>query len=291
MASYLDCSMAMLKKTLIFIVIFCSFINIYAQKKDYDYKDTNSFKATIDEATIVEKTNTQNNQIEKEEIYFSSWGDDVLADTAINFRNLFDAQDSINNWKLQKKYAWISNIDSALLEAQKKALGNEKDHTKEYNYSPSFLEKFFNSRFLEIFLWITAIGFVGFIIYHLFLSKGVFSKQSKVATISAFDEDVINHLDNDFDSLFKKAYSAGNTKLAMRYLFLNLLKRLDEKELIQFAAEKTNSIYIEEIPTGKRNDFAQIALYYEYIWYGNTNVSVQTFDTIKNKVNEFLNTI
>ena len=291
MASYLDCNMAMHKKIFVFIVIFCCIFFSYAQKKEYDYKDSNSIETTIEEASIVEKTNTYNNEIVKEKKYFPSWGDDVLADTAINFRNLFDAQDSINNWKLQKKYAWISNIDSALLEAQKKAKSKEKDHIKEYNYSPSFLEKIFNSRLLEIFLWIAALGFVGFIIYHLFLSKGIFSKPSKRATTSALDEDIIDHLDNDFDSLYKKAYSAGDTKLAMRYLFLSLLKRLDEKELIQFAADKTNSIYIREIPAGKRNNFAQIALYYEYIWYGNATVSIQTFDTIKNKVNKFLNTI
>jgi Domain of unknown function (DUF4129) len=80
-------------------------------------------------------------------------------------------------------------------------------------------------------------------------------------------------------------------RLAMRYLFLKTLQKLNERELINFAADKTNSQYAREIPAAKRNEFANLALYYEYIWYGNVGVQKETFDGIKTKFDTFLNKI
>jgi hypothetical protein len=285
--------MPMLKKIIVFIAVLCSMTTAHAQKNIYDNIDTTASPIEeVVEPPVEEEVSTYNNETSKlDRKYFAGWGEDVLADTAINFRTVIIAQDSIYNWRKENKYAWIKNIDSALRAAKNKDKQKPQEPIKEYDNSPSSIDNFFNSSFLQVFLWIAAISFVGFIIYHLFLSKGIFGKASKRAKTDAIEEEVIDHLDNDFDSLYNRAYAAGDTRLAMRYLFLKLLKKLDEKELIQFAADKTNSIYAREMPPAKRNNFAQIALYYEYIWYGNAAVSAQTFDTIRNKVNEFLNSI
>ena len=293
MASYLDCNMPMCKKIIILIFILFSIIAANAQRNIYENVDTTAtpLQETV-EAPVVEETNTYNSEeVKEEKKYLPGWGEDVLGDTSINFRTININQDSIAILKENNKYAWIKNIDSALHAAQNKDKNKPQETYKENDNSPSSIDKFFASNVLQVFLWIMAGGFIVFIIYHLFLSKGLFGKASKRSTTAVVDDELVEHLDNDFDLLFNKAYSAGDNRLAMRYLFLKTLQKLNDKELIQFAADKTNSLYAKEIPAAKRNAFAQIALYYEYIWYGNAVVNTQTFDTIKNKVNTFINTI
>jgi hypothetical protein len=142
------------------------------------------------------------------------------------------------------------------------------------------------------FLWGLAACFVGFILYQLFLSKGVFTKsRSTPKAVQIEDEIDEENLSNDFDALYRRAYNAGDMRLSMRYLFLKTLQKLNERELIQFAADKTNSQYAREMPAGKRNEFASLALYYEYIWYGNVSVQKEIFDGITTKFNAFLNKI
>jgi hypothetical protein len=295
MASYLDCKRQMHKKIIVLIGILFCIVTSHAQKNIYDNVEVDT-AATQEEEVIVsppeEETSTYNNEeLKKEKKYLPGWGDEVDGDTLIKFRTVYINPDSVASWKSNSKYAWVKIIDSSLRASQKKDNNKAKESIKNYDDSPSALDNFFNSSFLRIFLWILAICFVAFIIYHLFLSKGVFGKASKRAAIAEEEEEIQDHLDNDFDRLYNKALAAGDTRMAMRYLFLKVLQKLNEKELIQFAVDKTNSMYAREIPLAKRNNFAQIALYYEYIWYGNTSVSIQHFDGIKNKVNEFINSI
>jgi Domain of unknown function (DUF4129) len=98
-------------------------------------------------------------------------------------------------------------------------------------------------------------------------------------------------MESNFENLQSKAYDAGDMRMAMRYLFLKTLQKLNDRELIRFAVDKTNTAYARELPQAKRNEFASLALYYEYIWYGNIAVQKETFDGIENKFNEFLNRI
>ncbi len=286
--------MPMRKKIIVLSLVFYSTINAFAQKNIYDNIDTSITTTSIDTNIVepYEKDTYTDEAIKKEKKYLHGWGDNVLGDTSINFRTVNITQDSITNWKQKNKYAWIKIIDSALHAAHNKDTNKQQQPIKDYDNSPSAIDSFLQSSFLQLFLWIIALGFVSFIIYQLFLSKGVFGKASKKASKITIEEDVVeDNLDNDFDNLYNKAFAAGNTRLAMHYLFLKTLQKLNEKELIHFTADKTNSMYATEIPSAKRNGFAQIALYYEYIWYGNVNVPTPTFNSIKNNVDKFINSI
>ena len=124
------------------------------------------------------------------------------------------------------------------------------------------------------------------------MSKGVFNKNIKQSKAEVVEEEVDeNDMDNDFASLQKKAYYAGDTRLAMRYLFLKMLQKLDQKNHIKFAADKTNAVYAREMSDNFRNDFASLAMYFEYIWYGNFDITKEVFDKIETQYNQFLNRI
>ncbi len=223
-----------------------------------------------------------------------SFGEEVLGDTLIGYYDFKMNPDSVLRWKNSVKYAWIKRLDSILKAKEKQTKSQTREVVRQeesIKSGVSATERFFNSGFLKGFLWILAGCFVVFVIFKLFLSKAAFGTGGKKAVITVVEEVEDQNMDNDFHQLYKKAYAAGDMRLAMRYLFLKTLQSLNDKELIRFAVDKTNSMYVAELPQAKRNDFASLALYYEYIWYGNFVIQPSTFDTIETKYNDFLQKI
>ena len=220
----------------------------------------------------------------------SEFAKDVLGDTTVNFNDFLISKDSVASLKLKKDYGWIKNIDSFLL-AQKKEDGKQAKIVTKQNSGSSFLDNLFNSGILQVIMWVIAAAVVLFIIYKIFLSEAVFGRRNVKAGINLQNDEEDEDLVNDYDQLLRKAHVEGNWRFAMRFLFLKTLQKLNEKELIKYAVDKTNSAYVLELPSAKKNDFASLALYYEYVWYGKAEIGKDTFDAIENKFNNFLNKI
>ena len=220
----------------------------------------------------------------------SDFAKDVLGDTTVDFNNFSIKRDTVSAIKLKKDYSWITNIDSFLL-AQKKEDSMQSKIVIKQNSGNSFLSNFLNSGILQVLMWIIAASLVLFIIYKLFLSEAVFNKRKTKAGINLQTEELDIHLVNDYDKLLHDAYADGNWRFAMRFLFLKTLQKLNEKQMIKYAVDKTNSTYLLELPAAKKSDFASLALYYEYIWYGKVEIQKNIFDSIQNKYDHFLNKI
>jgi hypothetical protein len=219
---------------------------------------------------------------------------DVLGDTLIYFNEIELPADSINAWRRSKKYAWIKTLEKDLKKADSlEKLKNQRSAKKRPRFNPntSAAESFFNSAGLKIFLWIIGFLFIGYIIYQLFLKKGFFSKSGSklVSAVEEVKDDA--EIDNDFSALQKQAMASGNTKLAVRYLFLQMLQKLNDRGHIVYVKNKTNINYVNEIPEGFKNDFSKLALYYEYIWYGNTAIDIEKYNQLANTYNQFINKI
>jgi hypothetical protein len=291
MASYLDCMITMRKIILLFIFGFIVHQHSFAQNDVYEKIDTikqEVYAPAVDEQIVETETD------EKHEKKYDNFGEDVLGDTAVNFNEFKLSSDTINAWKESKKYSWIKTIDKQLKDfdaASKKDDDNNLDRGNKLIKGVSATEKFFNSGILRFILWSLAIALVVFIIYNLFLNKGFFSKGSKKAVVTIEEEIDENDMQNNFLALQQKAYAAGDTRLATRYLFLRMLQKLHEKELVKFGIDKTNTTYASELPASFRNDFSSLALYYEYIWYGKFAIEKDVFDKIADQYNQFLNRI
>jgi hypothetical protein len=145
---------------------------------------------------------------------------------------------------------------------------------------------FFNSIFGIIF-WIIAIGLFGYLVYRLFLSNSaLFSRNRK--NISSGIEAALEEDANDIDSLLNNAIRNGNYRLAVRYLYLQVLGTLAERKLIQINTYKTNYEYVNEVRKHKfANEFASITLQYEYVWYGEYPVDQRLFEQIRGSFNQF----
>jgi hypothetical protein len=81
-----------------------------------------------------------------------------------------------------------------------------------------------------------------------------------------------------------RAAMAGNYRLAIRLMFLRLLKSMTERNIIDYKHDRTNYDYLVQLNTSPYyNDFFRVTRHYEYSWYGKLNVSPDVYQIIKNE--------
>lgn len=113
-----------------------------------------------------------------------------------------------------------------------------------------------------------------------------YGKSASVAIdFKEFDEDI--HKIN-FDELIADAINKNDYRKAIRLHFLKLLKELTDKNLITWQIDKTNNDYSMELSNSKfSNRFKELALMYEYIWYGDFPLDEHNFKSSIAKFKEF----
>ncbi|CAM1363888.1 conserved protein of unknown function [Tenacibaculum soleae] len=133
---------------------------------------------------------------------------------------------------------------------------------------------------LKILPYIIA-GLVLFLIIKFFLkvnARNIIDGKKTTATVSLSDEETLIK-EKDLPALIKIAITDGNFKLATRYYYLLLLKKLSEKELIFWQQEKTNEDYIKELASNKNlyKEFETLTHLYDYVWYGEFLINKEKF--------------
>ncbi|WP_111707451.1 DUF4129 domain-containing protein [Lutibacter citreus] len=190
---------------------------------------------------------------------------------------------------------------------------NEYKKDKDFIYTeevekrePTILERLFNwlgrqfSRFIE---WIFGVKYakgilatilnafpyiiVGLLIYFLlkfFLkvnSNSIISNASNRSSVSITNEEALIK-NADLKQLIKQAIEKKNFRLAIRFYYLNILKNLEEKELILWEQQKTNEDYIKEISKESIGDsFKNLTRLYDFVWYGNFNITEIEFARVE----------
>ncbi len=145
---------------------------------------------------------------------------------------------------------------------------------------------FFNSVFGVIF-WILAICLFAYLVYKLFLSNSSFISRNRKNVESDITTNTEEDL-NDPDGLLRHAIRNGNYRLAVRYLYLQSLKKLSEKKFIEINSNKTNYEYVKELGNQKFvNEFASLTLQYEYVWYGEYPLDRNLFEQIQDGFAQF----
>lgn len=189
--------------------------------------------------------------------------------------------DTISAWRERKEFAYMATLDSALREYQKKE-DNQHAEVKK----PGALDNLFSDLFFRVFMWSIAGIAVLFILYRLFSTRGIFERRKRTKTVEEELTPDEQFLENDFDKLIADASASGNYRLATRYCFIKTLKLLDQKSLISFSIDKTNSRYIAEIKQHK-TAFTRLARHYEYIWFGKIPVSESRYKMIFQQFKDF----
>jgi hypothetical protein len=117
-------------------------------------------------------------------------------------------------------------------------------------------------------------------------------KDTAIKGESISEEENDNIFEINYQSRIDKAVQAGNYRLAVRLMFLRMLKSLADKNVIQYKQELTNFEYLVQLkPSSYYNDFFRLTRNYEYAWYGDFPVNEETFGVLKNEFDRFDNAL
>ncbi|MDB2385286.1 hypothetical protein N9V96_02320 [Polaribacter sp.] len=214
--------------------------------------------------------------------------------------------------KLQNDSVAQQNSANSIIQREFRENLNETYHGEDFTYvekeyepeknekvsdnSSEFLASIFKIVFffLKYIFPILLVGLVLFLVLK-FLFDFDFSlfslKKSKIENSQklVFENDADIH-DTDLENLLQNAITNEEYRLAIRYYFLQLLKDLSNKKLIDYHKEKTNSEYLFELKNKQQQeDFSYLLYLYNYIWYGEFFIGKQEFQLAATKYQSFKN--
>lgn len=145
---------------------------------------------------------------------------------------------------------------------------------------------------LRNLLWVLVVGgFVVLIIWFLLASDVQLFRKAPPVVAKHEEEDEYstdNLFDIDYDSALKRAIAAQNYRLAIRLMYLQTLKELAQRNIIQYRQERTNNDYLMQLfQTSYYKDFFRLTRNFEYAWYGQFSVSPHSFEQIKTEFATF----
>ena len=139
-------------------------------------------------------------------------------------------------------------------------------------------------------LWSLAGLLVLFVLYNVFMTKGIFAKSNRRSRVKIHEQDTTGMEiipEGNYQDLIANAEKEENYRLAIRYHFLSVLDRLATKELLHPEKGKTNVAYLRELPVEMRRDFSALVNIYEYAWYGHITVAEHRYREIAEQFNRF----
>jgi hypothetical protein len=207
----------------------------------------------------------------KTDYFQSRW--DSPGDTNIQQRFV---PDSIRKKMQQDDDFWYANAEI------------KKPEYKKPDYKPLGQQQWF-----QTLLWLVIIGgFAAAIMWWLAGSNvGLFRRKNKLIPNTGEEELVTEDIFAiNYQKEIDKAEAGGNYRLAIRLMFLRLLKEMAEKNIIQYKQDRTNLDYLLQLhPTGYYNNFFRITRNYEYSWYGKFDVGEDGYRIIQKDFNQFDN--
>lgn len=198
-----------------------------------------------------------------------------------DFKDAYDSSDYV--YEVEKTDGWFTRLVD-WLEKQIESLFNLDSRKKAGEY-------------LEviklIFYGLIIVAVVYFIVRAIMNGEGrwVFGKRSDKKLIEHEDVETNIHI-VDFDALISEATISNDYRLAIRYQYLNMLKKMSNHEIISYDPEKTNLDYTYEIKNDRLREQFQYASYlYNYIWYGEFIIDKTQYDNASDSFNVLLKNI
>jgi len=132
---------------------------------------------------------------------------------------------------------------------------------------------------LKILPYLILGGFIGLMIWlfmRLIPARSLF-EEKEVPQVFLNDEENIVRSEN-IGELIDNAIIDGDYRLAVRYYYLQLLRQLNQKKLINYEFQKTNSEYLNEIKADNLQlQLKKVMRIYDFIWYGSFSLSEPDF--------------
>jgi hypothetical protein len=112
-------------------------------------------------------------------------------------------------------------------------------------------------------------------------NTGLFGKPNKAHPFGyAVTEEDIHSI--NFDVEIEEAVKQANYRLAVRLFYLQSLKNLADRELIQWKIDKTNVAYVQELSGSKYHQvFRNLTEKFENTWYGDLPINEREFGRVR----------
>ncbi len=118
--------------------------------------------------------------------------------------------------------------------------------------------------------------FLGWLFYKLNPGATFFKSEHEPEVLFSDEEEIIKN--KDISALIEKALANKNYRLAVRYYYLLILKKLTNADIISYEFDKTNSEYLSEITSETiKIGFKKATNLYDHVWYGNFEVTETDF--------------
>lgn len=236
----------------------------------------------IDTVAVVQDSTEDVGKLELEEEYENNTNNKgVIQLTSVDsLSNLFEEVNLIDTVQQLKKddVYWYADEDVEHLV--------KKNNNKSFWYN---VIKILSSNEFKLLVWCSIVIVVIVLAYYFAKANGIFLFTGKGKKISpATEQDVYTEdiFSIDYASAINKAEANSNYKLAIRFLFLQLLVKLHQAQIIHYTKEQTNADYLQYL-THKPQfvQFKTAANLYENVWYGNKLITADAYANFKKVFN------
>lgn len=282
-------------KRLLFVLFAFVFHSAGAQEEEAQFQDP----PPVIEEIIEEKADTE------EPGYFLKKYALLQTEDSVMLRSV---PDSVVNKLKKSDPFWYANYifkkkEQEKNEQRKKREANNNNNSKpdkseyetddSYDTESSSSGSVFEKSWFNVLLWIIIIGsFIGTIGWYLSTNDtSIFRKRNTVVAETVEDDIMPDDIFAiNYQKELDKAMADKDYRLAIRLMYLRLLKRCAEKNIIQYAQERTNFDYLLQVhKTSYYNEFFRLTRNFEYAWYGKLTVSDEAFGKIKSDFDNFNN--
>ncbi len=200
-------------------------------------------------------------------------------DTASPLSPIVFDEEKIEHYKEEKAFNYLSEIENDSWWTRFKSwLGLKYQQLIEWlfgEYEANSLVAFFLMLLPYIIIGVV-IGLIIWLFIRLNPGPSLLGETETPAVYLSDEERLVHSM--DLSSLIEAAIKNRDYRLAIRYYYLKLLKRLHQQKLINYEFQKTDSEYLVELKDENfRLPLKRVMRIYDFIWYGNFPVSENEF--------------
>ena len=206
-------------------------------------------------------------------------------------------QEKLNEKPVWSDEAWKESIKDVRYERDQKK--EEETETPEIEETTpiaeesidlsDWLQNIFLSDLAKIICIVLVIGLLTFLIIQLTRAR-IKSTKIKVQQVSVQVPDNLDEElpESDLERYLKIALEKSDFKTAVRILYLMTIQKMNDLELIRWKKDKTNRDYLNEMrQRHDYNEFRELTLMYEVVWYGERGVERFEFDLVRGAFDQY----
>ncbi len=233
----------------------------------------------------------------------SAQDDDVVADTVTAISKLSEKERSDTaafDAIIEQKQVVIRTVPKSIVDSLKAAdefwyANAEPAKKTRSKIKQEDGKSVFQQRWFRNLLWVIILtSFIGVVLWYLVASNiFIFRKRAKtLGSEEKADESTDDIFSRNYDREIASATAAGNYRLAVRLWYLQTLKELSERGLIDYRFGRTNQDYVNQLSKHSHyRDFFRLTRNFEYTWYGQFEPSTEAYEMMRSDFVHFQNSL